>query len=92
MDSFLLVFFHNYIDSINGSLGIKGIENGFDQKDISTTIKQTSSLFSIGFDKFVECDVTECWVLDGWRDRSSTVSGTQGTANETRDSSFPPDL
>ena len=56
------------IDGEKRSLGVKGIENGLDQENISASIQKTFSLLLVRIDQLVKGDVSEGRVLDRGRD------------------------
>lgn len=52
------------VDGVKRSLGVKGIENGFNQENISASIQKTFSLLLVCIDQLIKGDVSESRVLD----------------------------
>lgn len=47
-------FFEYLFDSNERGLGIQGVEDGFDEKDVNAAVQQSSDLFAIRFADLVE--------------------------------------
>ena len=59
-------------------LGVQGIENSLDQKDVDATLDETGGGRSVGLDQFVKGDIPESGILHVGRQRGGPVGGAQG--------------
>jgi hypothetical protein len=41
-------------ERVEGGLGVQGIEDGFDQQNVGSTVVQTLGLLCVGFDQLLE--------------------------------------
>src|SRR5690606_32822970 len=52
----------------DGSFGVEGVKDGFDQHQVDATVQQAFELFGVSIAQFVEGDVAGCGVVDVGRD------------------------
>ena len=69
--------------SINGSLGIERIKDGFNKQGVNPTLKKSISLLKIGIIELVVADVASSRVVDIGTHGGSLVGWSYGTAYET---------
>lgn len=88
----LLVVFKHLINSKQGSLCVQCIEDSLYQQNIGTTVQQTTHLLRISSDQFIKCNVSKSRILDGRRNRTSTIGRTNSTTYKATDTRFSGNL
>lgn len=88
----LLVVFKHLINGKQGSLCVQCIKDSLHQQNVGTTIQQTTHLLRISSDKFIKCNVSKSRILDGRRNRTSTIGRTNSTTYKATNTCFSGNL
>ena len=76
--------FRDFCDGVKRGLGVQGVEDGFDQQQISAAVEQAVDLLAVGFTQIVKGDGAVAGAGYVGRDRSGAVGRADGAGDKAR--------
>ncbi|MNL03783.1 hypothetical protein D3C87_1243310 [compost metagenome] len=77
-------FFEHALHGEDRRFGVEGVENGFDQDQISAALDQAFGGFGVVFHQFIKGDVAVAGVVDVGRQRAGAAGRAEHAGDEAR--------